>query len=313
MVLHAQPFSPAAGSAGSDAIHADDPAILSWVLSCDLERGPGIIEFPDSVQVTTGLTDDATGKADNRVLSLGDGGMATLYFEFPVTNGTGPDFAVFENSFDGNFLELAFVEVSSDNQHFVRFPAESLTQVDSQVATYGLMDPGYIQNLAGKYEAYWGTPFDLADLADSSGIDLQKITALRVIDVIGSLDEEYGSRDASGRMVNDPYPTPFGSGGFDLDAVGIMNHAATGIFSGQPPFDPVVYPIPCREKLYLDVGVNSYKSWTLKDMHGRLLDRGDISPGRTMIDMASLKPGFYFLECRGKHAGRTIRIIRSEM
>ena len=59
--------------------------------------------------------------------------MATVTFASPIYNGEGPDFAVFENGFDIDdeydptgvlhFLELAFVEVSSDGENFFRFPA----------------------------------------------------------------------------------------------------------------------------------------------------------------------------------------------
>ncbi|MFN6048554.1 MAG: T9SS C-terminal target domain-containing protein, partial [Bacteroidota bacterium] len=51
--------------------------------------------------------------ASNGVVSLGDGGIATLTFDPPITNGDGFDFAVFENTFLDTFLELAFVEVST--------------------------------------------------------------------------------------------------------------------------------------------------------------------------------------------------------
>ena len=57
------------------------------------------------------------------VVSLGDGGSITLTFAHPLSDGTGPDLAVFENAFNDTFLELAFVEVSSDGANFVRFPA----------------------------------------------------------------------------------------------------------------------------------------------------------------------------------------------
>jgi len=48
---------------------------------------------------------------------------------------------------------------------------------------------------------------------------------VKVIDVIGTIDPQYASRDSFGNIVNDPYPTPFGSCGFDLDAVGVINQA----------------------------------------------------------------------------------------
>ena len=77
----------------------------------------------DSVIVDFGEPEDATGMAgDGRVVSLGDGGVAILTFDTPLSDGPGPDFAVFENAFLETFLELAFVEVSSDDVNYFRFP-----------------------------------------------------------------------------------------------------------------------------------------------------------------------------------------------
>ena len=155
---------------------------------------------------------------------MGDGGVAVLTFASPIANGPGWDFAVFENSFDGRFLELAFVEVSSDGIHYQRFPSVSLTQTNTQVGSWGLLDPTYIYNLAGKYAAGYGTPFDLEEIKDINPlVDVTRITHVRIIDVVGCLNDAYCSYDSQGNKINDPWPTPFGTGGFDLDAVGVRH------------------------------------------------------------------------------------------
>ena len=72
-------------------------------------------------KASSGDTNSPLGKAgDGTILSLGDGGEATLTFSTPISNGQGADFAIFENSFSATFLELGLVEVSSDGQNFVR-------------------------------------------------------------------------------------------------------------------------------------------------------------------------------------------------
>ena len=43
-------------------------------------------------------------------------------------NGNSWDFCVFENAFNDSFLELGFVEVSSNGNDFYRFPSTSFTQ-----------------------------------------------------------------------------------------------------------------------------------------------------------------------------------------
>src|SRR5690606_10126887 len=119
---------------------------------------------------SSGDSSAALGAPDGFTVSLGDGGIAVVRFAQPVANGPGPDFAIFENGFpdvsdpEGAFLELGFVEVSSDGVHYTRFPATSLTQdtfQHSSIAGSMYMNARLLNNLAGKYIANWGTPFDL--------------------------------------------------------------------------------------------------------------------------------------------------------
>lgn len=219
-------FAPAAGQPGSTAIFKDSSIIVNWATGCEIVKGYLQINLPDSGFVSVGSAVSAIGKAgENGVVSLGDGGIATLTFSSPIINGAGADFCVFENSFLDTFLELAFVEVSSDGVYFVRFPAISYTQDTLQTDGFGYTQPEHIHNLAGKYRGLYGTPFDLDDLKDSVSININNITHVRVIDVVGSIDSIYATYDVLGNKVNDPFPTPFPSGGFDLDAVGVIHQS----------------------------------------------------------------------------------------
>jgi hypothetical protein len=295
---------------GLPAMHADSPDFVAWAVSCALERGPGLITQPDSIPVSHGAAADATGKADLITVSLGDGGSATLGFAQPVFNGPGPDFAVFENSFDGSFLELGFVEVSSDGEHFVRFPAVSLSPAESQIGPFGILNPDDIHNLAGKHPAGWGTPFDLEDLADSAGVDLQRVTEIRIRDVIGILDSLLGSRDASGRLVNDPWPTPFETCGFDLDAVGVL-HQHTPAQENALESGPIhLYPLPCREEAFLESGGGVAVNWYLIDLNGRILKHGRLARETVNIPTADLSPGMYFIRCEGGDRRYNLRMIK---
>lgn len=219
-------FPPGAGVEGSTAIPADSPSFQAWATACNLERGPLQIDQPELGLATQGIAADAIGMADNVILSLGDGGIATLQFATPIMDGEGWDFAVFENGFavlDAYFLELAFVEVSSNGIDFVRFPATSLSDTSNQVESFDLLNPEKLHNLAGKYEANYGVPFDLNELVSFPELDIMNITHVRIIDVVGSLDAAYASYDSGNRKINDPWPTPFPSSGFDLDAVGVIH------------------------------------------------------------------------------------------
>jgi hypothetical protein len=227
------PFAPAAGQPGSTAIAAADPRFVEWASSVvSLTRGPQNIANPSLSLASFGAPSNALGPSDaatnfGGVVSLGDGGQITLGFPQPIRNGAGPDFAVFENGFaSGNlaFLELGFVEVSSDGVNFFRFPATSLTQTATQTGSFGLLDATNLDNLAGKYVAGFGTPFDLDQLAGVSPLlDVHNVNLVRIVDVVGSIDPLYATHDAFGNTVNDPWPTPSASSGFDLDAVGVIN------------------------------------------------------------------------------------------
>ncbi len=222
----AGPYAPAAGQAGSTAIHKDSASLLSWATGVEVTRGPVDITDLSKGYASYGTANNALGKAEGTstgVVSLGDGGMATLTFDKAITNGPGSDFAVFENGFGDTFLEIGFVEVSSDGSNFFRFDAVSLTPTETQVGGFGALDTTNLHNFAGKYRQGYGTPFDLDELADIAGLDVDNITHVRVIDVIGTIDDNYATYDSLGNKVNDPYSTPFSSGGFDLDAIGVIN------------------------------------------------------------------------------------------
>ncbi len=233
------PYAPAAGQPGSTAIHMDDPAFVGWATGWeDLVRGPQDINDPDGPAASFGAAENVLGKAAGNsfdVVSLGDGGRITLTFDGPIANGPGPDFAVFENGFNDTFLELAFVEVSSDGSHFFRFDAVSLTPPSPQVGGFGALNPTNLFNFAGKYRQGYGTPFDLQELADVSPLlDVNHVTHVRIIDVVGRVTAAPDnpswspSLDSLGNIVNDPYPTPFDSSGFDLDAIGVLNYRQDG-------------------------------------------------------------------------------------
>lgn len=228
----AGPYAPAADVIGSTAIPYNASSIAGWATGFqDLVRGPVDISDPSQGYASHGSGTDALGQADAQndslpVVSLGDGGRITLTFAAPIRNGTGADFAVFENGFDDKYLELAFVEVSSDGTHFFRFPSVSLTQTTTQVGPFDLvLDATDLNNLAGKYRRGFGTPFDLAELAGTSGLDINAVTQVRIVDVVGSIDPLYGTRDSKDNLINDPWRTNFQTGGFDLDAVGVLNFA----------------------------------------------------------------------------------------
>ena len=305
-------FAPPAGEEGSTAIYMDSTVFSGWATDCYVIRGPMNASYPGMGLATFGVSSDATESAgDNRVVSLGDGGIAVLSFNNPVVNRNGPDFAIFENSFNSSFLELGFVEVSTDSVSFVRFPAVSLTQTDSQVNSFGNLDATLIHNLAGKYRAGYGTPFDLEDLIDSANVDISEINFIRIIDVTGSIIDSLASYDSEGNKINDPWPTPFETGGFDLDAVGVINSTqATGFRQDLTGNEMIkIYPNPCNGYFMLSTGVKE-KYWVeIFDLSGKSLSRIMDCEGKIKVDLEGLPKGVILVKVVTKKRVVTAKVF----
>ena len=216
---HAGPFAPAAGKPGSTAIYKDDARFTNWA------TGYQNYVIGTDVDATWQTPAKAFGKAvgdSYDIVSLGNGGSITLTFGGSIFNGTGADFAVFENSFSDTFLELGWVEVSSDGSNFFRFPNYSFTP--SPVGAFGSVDPTNIDGLAGKYKQGYGTPFDLDVLAGKAGLDVNAVKYVRIVDIVGN-GTAFDTNPNGARVIYDPHKT-VGSGGFDLDAIGVLHFAA---------------------------------------------------------------------------------------
>ncbi len=291
-------YAPPVGEAGTTAIPADSSIIIGWANGVEVARGAMDIRYPELGLTSLGTDNDALGSADNITISLGDGGRATLTFAYPLYDGEGWDLVVFENSFDGNFLELAFVEVSSDGEHFFRFPSHSLTDTINPIGSFGLLDARKINNLAGKYIFGYGTPFDLSELKDEEGLDVMHITQVRVVDVVGTLDDHWCSYDAQGRKINDPFPTDFVSGGFDLDAVGVLYWNIDNGSEEERVFAANIFPNPVKRGYPLTISSsgNRIKSVHLYSLDGKRNEVNYQMINSTQWQITGLQPGVWIIE-----------------
>jgi hypothetical protein len=293
-------FAPQVGEEGTTAISATDENIINWAKTCTVNRGLLDIAEPDGAVAGAGSADSVMGESNGLTVSLGDGGTATLIFDPPIRDGNGFDFAVFENGFtspEGDFLELGFVEVSSNGEEYVRFPATSLTSDSTQVGSFGTIDPTQINNLAGKYYSGYGTPFDLSELEDNSDLDVQNITHIRIVDVVGIIEDEYASFDIDDNKVNDPYPTAFPSGGFDLDAIAVLNEVGSvSVIESIGNEAVIVFPNPVKpgERLFLIFENEPLYTAILRDVNGGNI--GVFKNGR--LQLLELAKGVYFVEIR---------------
>ena len=307
-------FAPPAGQAGTTAIHKDSSSFINWATTCSVILGPENISDPQSNLVTTGNSTMTIGFPGNGIVSLGDGGIAVLTFQRKIINGPGWDFAVFENSFSDDFLELGYVEVSSNGFDFVRFPPTSFTQDTLQIDAFGSVNAEKINNLAGKYRANYGTPFDLEELINEPSIDVNAISHVKIIDVVGSLDANYCNFDILNNKINDPWPTPFPSSGFDLDAVGVINEAPLSI-------NPIVNDETIKniiiKKEFIELLFNQNKSayWIFNviNLNGQVIsNEKDLISNNNhskRIAISNLNPGFYILNCQSNIYSKSIKFI----
>ncbi len=254
------------GYIGDDRRHADPcdaDAILNPLFSGWATAVAAYVPAPDVDPVWRNAS-KALGPAtgDNiDIVSLGDleqeqidanepPGYIVLSFNEPIQDVNGYDFAVFENGFisgyntgDGSvkgemFAELAYIEVSTDGNNFVRFPSVSLTT--EAVGAYGTLEISDVFYLAGKHPnaggVCTGTAFDLNVLADDpcvigGVVELNNINYVRIVDIPGSgdfndwavkhIDPNTGTNYDSNHPIYDAWVT-WGSGGFDLNAVGVL-------------------------------------------------------------------------------------------
>ncbi len=299
--LSTEHFDGIAESTGCQAIKFDNPSILGWATSCVITRGYQCIDSA-TTYASYGTDNDGVGPSSNStgegVVSLGDAGYAVLTFGMPITNGEGYDFAVFENALNHTFLELAFVEVSSDGEHYYRFPSVSNTQTTQQIGNGGALDATNLHNLAGKYKVGWGTPFDLEELAGYSNLDINNVTHVRVVDVVGSINPMVGTTDKNGHIINDPYPTAFHTSGFDLSGVAVMNGwtpTPSAVNEYQQEISFMAYPNPCQNVLNIST-VTINEPISLFNATGQQIWSGMTQDTYFQLDMQSYPAGMYMLQ-----------------
>lgn len=261
------PESPWAHADPQDPNAVINPIFRGWATEVvSYQPAPGLAaQWSDpnmALGSVTGSNVDIVSLGDLSREQISQGvppGQITLSFSEPIRQGRGYDFVVFENGFVSSanwghgsvagqmFAELAYVDVSSNGQDFVRFPAVSLT-TEPVDFLFGTIDVSKVYNLAGKhpnsYGTCTGTPFDLQELTHdpkvvSDLVDINDIRYVRIVDIPGSgdfYDEAVMHIDPNTRPAWDYYANNHPiydtwdtssvplhpSGGFDLEAIGVL-------------------------------------------------------------------------------------------
>lgn len=309
-----QSFHPAPGNAGTNAIKRDSSCFIGWATGGSVQRG--YVDISD-----TTVTYNGTNKADygniqaacgpatgsvTDIVSLGDSGIVIMTFDHFIMDGPGYDFAVFENGFTDGYMELAHVEVSSDGINYFRFPSTSEIPLSTQLGNASISDCRYVNNLAGKYRVGFGTPFDIAEIPNDPNLDKQAIRYVKLIDVVGTITGPYASVDSNGGIINDPFPTPFGSCGFDLEAIGIIQGY---LKIDENEFQSVqLFPNPASTNI--TIKTDERISFEVYSSDGKLLTKQHNIQEYT-IDLSGYEVGIYTIKLHSSNATSVKKFVKN--
>jgi hypothetical protein len=217
------------------AIPSNSPRFVEWANDIS-SLASGLTHFASRGSTTISLTGfNSLGDLDATQIANGESpGFLTVTFRHGIANAAGPDFAVFENGFtfgspNGLFVDLAYVEVSTNGIDFARFPNLTLNTGPVQGSgAFAGYDMSNVWNLAGKHAQGFGTPFNLDDLLTNAlviggQVDVNNIQYVKLVDVPGN----GAFKDSLGNSILDNWLTT-GSGGFDFRlpiglGVGVVN------------------------------------------------------------------------------------------
>ena len=139
------------------------------------------------------------------------------------------------------------------------------------------------------------------------------MTHIRVVDVVGSLQSAYTQRDADGNKINDPWPTPFPSSGFDLDALGIIHQNTTITYSSATEnLSFNLYPNPAKKSgaIYVEGTVGStVGNIKVTDVSGKVHIQHTF---QSSMQLSGLNTGVYFIHLTTDAGTAVKRLVVSE-
>jgi hypothetical protein len=104
----------------------------------------------------------------------------------------------------------------------------------------------------------------------------------------------FGSRDAKNNLINDPYPTPYPSAGFDLDAIGVIHSEGLGLDEGTMPVS--LFPNPSTGIFTINAsGENRVEVYSVKGEN--VVQHNFIDT--TKVDLTAFPKGMYFILING--------------
>ena len=218
------------------------------------------------------------------ICSIGLGGEITLGLRRAViTDGPGPDLAIYENPFffgrGRTYVEPASVEVSRDGTEWIMFPFDSLSCRGLAGVTPTSGNDPYDPSRSG------GDWFDLAEL----GVD--SIRWVRLRDVT-----EFILSNPSSPFF-DPTLT-----GFDLDVV-VTRYAV-----------PIAWELELRpvvNTMAVELSLPRATTVQIMDVTGRVVDSQLRQPGIMLLDLSGLPAGWYYVIVDDGERHQLLRYLRS--
>src|SRR5690606_15339734 len=132
-----------------------------------------------------------------------------------------------------------------------------------------------------------------------TGLDVNAVTHVRIIDVVGSIHPDFARYDSEGNVINDPYPTPFPAGGFDLLGVGVLNNNQPNRISDLAlKLQVKIYPNPAQDYLIIEtqkIQTNNVR-YCIIDALGKRLSTGTFSHQQNRVSISSLSSGWYWMK-----------------
>ena len=107
--------------------------------------------------------------------------------------------------------------------------------------------------------------------------------------------------------MNDPYPTAFPNGGFDLDAVGVIHSLINSIPEENHELVRV-YPNPFTENFMINSDI--IIDYKLFNSLGEVIISARTNQHQTIVNISDQPNGIYFLQLNSEQKSKTIKLIK---
>ena len=114
----------------------------------------------------------------------------------------------------------------------------------------------------------------------------------------GIVPDYHADLTKEGRLINDPWPTPGGSSGFDLAGVAVLNQKVEAVEMADG-ISLSVYPNPASERVSIVMNGSESTDAILFDINGRAVTTMTLHEGLNTVEISDLPQGVYMLRANG--------------